>query len=61
MGPVLLDTDVFSFLFKRDTRAAIYSSPPRRRPALPELSDGSGVALLVPGAPLGPVAASSPR
>jgi hypothetical protein len=25
MRPVLLDTDVFSFIFKRDTRAALYA------------------------------------
>jgi tRNA(fMet)-specific endonuclease VapC len=26
MRPVLLDTDVFSFLFKKDSRAALYTS-----------------------------------
>ncbi|TMB88176.1 MAG: type II toxin-antitoxin system VapC family toxin [Chloroflexi bacterium] len=25
MRPVVLDTDVFSFLFQRDTRAALYA------------------------------------
>ena len=27
MAAVLLDTDVFSFAFKRDTRAALYAPP----------------------------------
>lgn len=43
MGPVLLDTDVFSFIFKRDSRAKAYE------PYLTatQLSNGRGTAFLV--------------